>query len=60
MDDPLESPDKSRRRSEKSNSNDERARVQQSIARSYDDLVNGRIRHWKQAKVEADRMRTIR
>ena len=53
-------PDKSRRRPEKSNSSDERARVQQSIARGYDDLVNGRIRPWKQAKAEADRMRAIR
>lgn len=51
---------KSRRHPEKSNSNDERARVQQSIARGYDDLVNGRIRPWKQAKAEADRMRAIR
>jgi hypothetical protein len=34
--------------------------VQQSIARGYDDLVNGRIRPWKQAKAEADRMRAIR
>lgn len=60
MNDPLESPDKSRRRPEKSNSNDERARVQYSIARGYDDLVNGRVRPWKQAKAEADRMRAIR
>ena len=60
MNDPLESPDKSRRRPKKSNSNDERARVQYSIARGYDDLVNGRIRPWKQAKAEADRMRAIR
>lgn len=60
MNDPLESPDKSRRRPEKSNSNDERARVQQSIARGYDDLTNGRVRPWKQAKAETDRMRAIR
>ena len=53
-------PDKSRRRPEKINSSDELARVQQSIARGYDDLVNGRMRPWKQAKAEADRMRAIR
>lgn len=35
-------------------------RIQQSIARGYDDLKNGRIRPWKQAKAEADRMRAIR
>lgn len=34
--------------------------AQHSIARGYDDLVNGRVRHWKQAKAEADRMRAIR
>lgn len=34
--------------------------VQQSIARGYDDLVNGRVRPWKQAKAEADRMQAIR
>lgn len=60
MNDPLESPVKSRRCPEKSNSNDERARVQLSIARGYDDLANGRVRPWKQAKAEADRMRAIR
>lgn len=54
------SPDKSRRRPEKSNSSDEQARVQQSIARGYDDLVKDRVRPWKQAKAEADRMRAIR
>lgn len=53
-------PDKSRRRPEKINSSDERARVQLSIARGYADLVNGRVRPWKQAKTEADRMRAIR
>jgi len=50
-------PDKSRRRPEKINSSDERARVQLSIARGYDDLVNGRVRPWKQAKDEADHLR---
>lgn len=50
-------PDKSRRRPEKINSSDERARVQLSIARGYDDLVNGRVRPWKQAKAEADHLR---
>lgn len=34
--------------------------AQQSIARGYDDLVNDRVRPWKQAKTEADRMRAIR
>lgn len=34
--------------------------AQQSIARGYDDLVNGRVRPWKQAIAEADRMRAIR
>lgn len=53
-------PDKSRRRPEKINSSDERARVQHSISRGYTDLVNGRVRPWKQAKAEADRMRAIR
>lgn len=36
------------------------ARIQHSIARGYADLVNGRVRPWKQAKAEADRMRAIR
>lgn len=31
--------------------------VQHSIARGYDDLVNGRVRPWKQAKAEADHLR---
>ncbi|MCI6072473.1 MAG: hypothetical protein MR686_01060 [Collinsella sp.] len=53
-------PDKLRRRPEKINSSDERARVQLSIARGYADLVNGRVRPLKQAKAEADRMRAIR
>lgn len=34
--------------------------AQQCIARGYDDLVNGRVRPWKQTKAEADRMRAIR
>lgn len=34
--------------------------AQHSIARGYDDLVNGRVRPWKQAKAEADRMRASR
>ena len=33
--------------------------IHQSIARGYDDLVNGRVRPWTQAKAEADRMRAI-
>lgn len=52
-------PDKLRRRPEKINSSDERARVQQSIARGYDDLVSGRVRSWKRAKAETDRMRAL-
>lgn len=35
-------------------------RIQQSIARGYDNLVNGRVRPWKLAKTEGDRMRAIR
>lgn len=34
--------------------------AQHSIARGYNDLANGRVRPWKQAKAEADRMRAIR
>lgn len=34
--------------------------AQHSIARGYDDLVKDRVRPWKQAKAEADRMRAIR
>ena len=35
-------------------------RTQRAIARGYDDLINARIRPWKQAKVEADRIRAIK
>ena len=35
-------------------------RIQRTIARGYDDLTNGRIRPWKQAKAEADQMRASR
>ena len=52
-------PDISRRCQEKNGPSDERARVQQSIVCGYDDLVSGRVRSWKQAKAEADRMRAI-
>lgn len=34
--------------------------IQRTIARGYDDLTNGRIRPWKQAKAQADRMRASR
>lgn len=34
--------------------------IQQSITRGYDDLINVRIRPWKQAKAEADQMRASR
>lgn len=34
--------------------------IQRAIARGYDNLVNGRIRPWKQAKAEADQMRASR
>lgn len=36
------------------------AAIQQSIARGYDDLINARIRPWKQAKVQAGQMRASR
>ena len=35
-------------------------RIQRAIARGYDDLTNGRVRPWKQAKAEADRIRASR
>ena len=57
MNEPFAFPDKSRHCPEKLSSSDERERAQQSIARGYDDLVNDRVRPWKQAKAEADRMR---
>lgn len=53
-------PDESRHRQEKASPCDGQARVQQSIARGYDDLASGRVRPWKQAKAEADRMRVLR
>lgn len=34
--------------------------IQRTITRGYDDLTNGRIRPWKQAKAQADRMRASR
>lgn len=34
--------------------------IQRVIARGYDDLTNGRVRPWKQAKAEADRIRASR
>lgn len=34
--------------------------IQRAITRGYDDLANGRIRSWKQAKAEADRIRASR
>lgn len=34
--------------------------IQRTIARGYNDLTNGRVRPWKQAKAEADWMRAIR
>lgn len=37
-----------------------RRAVQQSISRGYNDLTNGRVRPWKQAKSEADQMRASR
>lgn len=33
--------------------------IHQSIAHGYNDLVNGRVRPWTQAKTEADRMRAL-
>lgn len=35
-------------------------RIQRSIAHGYEDPTNGRVRPWKQAKAEADRMRASR
>ena len=35
-------------------------RVQRAIARGYDDMLNGRTRPWKQAKLDAARIRTAR
>lgn len=34
--------------------------IQRAITRGYDDLINDRVRPWKQAKIEADRMRASR
>ena len=34
--------------------------VQRAIARGYDDLLNGRVRPWKQAKEDATRIREAR
>lgn len=34
--------------------------IQRAITRGYDDLTNGHVRPWKQAKAEADRMRASR
>lgn len=34
--------------------------IQRAITRGYDDITNGRVRPWKQAKAEADRMRASR
>ncbi len=35
-------------------------RVQRAITRGYDDLLNGRVRPWSQAKRDADRIREAR
>lgn len=34
--------------------------IQRAITRGYDDIANGRMRPWKQAKVQADQMRASR
>lgn len=34
--------------------------IQRTIARGYNDLTNGRVRPWKQAKAQVDRMRASR
>lgn len=34
--------------------------IQRAITHGYDDIANGRMRPWKQAKAEADRMRAPR
>ena len=59
MNEPSAFTDKSRQRQEKAGSSNGQIRIQQSIARGYDDLINGRVRPWKQAKAEADRMRAL-
>ena len=59
MNEPFAFPDKSRHYPEKLSSSDERERAQQSIARGYSDLTNGRVRPWKRAKAEADRIRAL-
>ena len=35
-------------------------RISRAISRGYDDLLNGRMRSWKQAKQDADRIRKAR
>ena len=35
-------------------------RVNRAIARGYDDMLNGRVRSWEQAKADADRIRAAR
>lgn len=35
-------------------------RVQRAITRGYDDLLNGRVRPWSQAKIDADKIRAAR
>ncbi len=35
-------------------------RVQRAIARGYDDLLNGRVRPWSQAKLDAAKIREAR
>lgn len=34
--------------------------VQRAIARGYDDLLNGKVRPWSQAKKDADKIRAAR
>lgn len=34
--------------------------IQRAIARGYNDLTNGRVRPWKQAKAQADQKRASR
>ena len=60
MHEPLISPGTHGNSPDKVVSNSGEAHVHQSISRGYNDLINGHVHPWKQAKVEADRMREAR
>lgn len=42
------------------NMREKEERIGRAISRGYDDLLNGRMRSWKQAKLDADRIREAR